>query len=128
MKRSFLWLSANALLIFCAIAAQPPYPPKRATTSSISTKPATQQMLGAKLSLQSVNAQVGVLHMHFYSGLDYNTNHLVWIQSSTNAKSGFTNTPYYYHMGDSNVDIQLQSISNFYRFYQWGLNNTAGIN
>lgn len=55
----------------------------------------------------------------FYSGLDYSPLHFVTIQSTSSSypSDTFTNTPYKFSMGDSNIMIALET-TNDYRYYR----------
>lgn len=127
---SKLWLSANIALISTAILAQPPslptaskestasLRPKKVYKSSSMLKPSTVQMTSAKTSFIAAQPHWYTQGYNFYSGLDYNTNNIVIIQTDSGSlKSIWFDTPLHFIMGDSNVSINISSTNknNHYR-------------
>lgn len=130
-RLSFIWFSTNALLIALAINAQPPPIPPKLMHYSTATpkKPATQQMLGAKVSLALVAPQLprtNYTTLSFYSGVDYNAQHLIRLQSKSSMSMSFTNSVYWFQMTDSNITVTISS-TNKERYYRLMWNSGFSI-
>lgn len=133
MKPSTAWLSSSALLITLAIqsaplstAPLPPQPKKHFKQQPKGAQVTQQRALSSLLITLPKQLKTNLLKLGFYSGLDYNTNHTVNIQSTSDLKRlPFTNV-LSLPMNDSSNEVQFSS-TNVQRFYRLEWNSKASI-
>lgn len=96
MTKKFLVTFISAALILPSNAAPilPIMPPTKPLRYKTIAKGSTAQMTGAKNSLigiKQIPPTTNFITICFFTGLDYNTNHLVYLQTCSNLTNAMTN-------------------------------------